>query len=546
MSTELTHKPFKVVIVGAGAAGFITAAAIRKHHKHVDVTIVHDPKTPHIGVGESLDWYGLGFIKGVLGLTNEQEWMTDSNSTYKLSARHVNWTKDPNEILYAVHWWNGSGDLLLSSPAEAYKYSFSKKHHGHQLAKYSLFDIWLHLYRKGLVKKEDRARHMSEMFYYVQNCSLPWGENGYDDPSFHCSRYGTHTYNINSEYFRHTVHKLVGEPNGVKILPMKVKDILIDNGRISSLLLENDEKLTADLYIDCTGFKRALANRVPGFEWEDCNEYTNNSAIVGQQQYSDEHGPYPKNSWIEHYAMKHGWTFRVSFPERSGNGYQYNRNITPNENDIVDDYEQTFPDRKNVIKRVLHWDPGYYKNIFVENCMVLGISHGFADIFDANNLSSNLVFIAKMVKYIEADTKSTFNWQDEFNEEVYEFVQDIKLRIESSLHLAPRNDTTYWNEMKEAAEKYRTLERTIKAIYNPASKFVTPVEGRKWYVGAPQYATHALYYGCDIPLPTLQIDERSEQIALNFFKFFDEHNRINAQYATPVAEFYRKFYNNKY
>jgi hypothetical protein len=429
---------------------------------------------------------------------------------------------------------------------DVYKFNNPNKHHGHQLAKYSMFDVWLHLYNKGLVRLEERSQHMSEMYWYVKNNRMPWGEEGYDDPSFHCSKYGTHSYNINAEHFRHTIHKLVGEPNGVKILPIKVKDIQIANGRISSLLLDNDEELTADLYIDCTGFKRALANKVPGFEWEDCNEYTNNAAIVGQQAYSDEHGPYPKTTIVEHHAMSHGWTFRISLPERSGNGYQYNRNITPNADDIVADYEKIFPDRKNVIVRKLEWDPGFYKKIFVENCMVIGISHGFADVFDANNLSSNLVYIAKLVKHIGNDVGSTFNWQDEYNDDVYEFVQDIKLRIESSLHLAPRNDTVYWNEMKEAAKKYNTLERITKAVYNPASKFVTPVEGRKWYVGAPQYATHALHYGLDIPLPTLNIDRRSEEIALNFFKFFGKHNSINAIHATPVAEFYRKFYNNKY
>ena len=47
-------KNLKIAIVGAGAAGYFAAAALKRNCANVDVTVIYDPDTPYIGVGESL------------------------------------------------------------------------------------------------------------------------------------------------------------------------------------------------------------------------------------------------------------------------------------------------------------------------------------------------------------------------------------------------------------------------------------------------------------------------------------------------------------
>ena len=67
-------KKLKIVIVGAGAAGYFAAAAIKRNCPEHEVVVVSDPNTPHIGVGEAIAWNGPNFMQVVLGLKDFQ-WM---------------------------------------------------------------------------------------------------------------------------------------------------------------------------------------------------------------------------------------------------------------------------------------------------------------------------------------------------------------------------------------------------------------------------------------------------------------------------------------
>ena len=85
-------------IIGGGSAGWMTAAALVTHLPHVDIRVIEDPNTPHIGVGEST----LGFIRNyldVIGL-KDTDFMKACNASYKLAIRFKNFYKKNNEAFY--------------------------------------------------------------------------------------------------------------------------------------------------------------------------------------------------------------------------------------------------------------------------------------------------------------------------------------------------------------------------------------------------------------------------------------------------------------
>jgi Tryptophan halogenase len=535
------HKPFKVIVVGAGAAGYVAAAAIRKNCPHVDVTIVHDPATPHIGVGETLAWNAAPFFKRVLGLTDERAWIADSNSAYKLGVYHEGWsgknTNGPDKGVFNYYWWNPSASVINNSLSSVFNKGYRGEFDNTRLANYSLWDVWLHLYNKGLRTAEQRSGDLSELHWYAQYDTMPWDESGYP---MHNSNTGTHSYNINSEYFKDTVHKLVGIPNGVKVLPIKVREVVVSEIGIDKIILDDGQEMTADLYIDSTGFNRMLVKKLPSFKWEKCDDYFNNAALVGSAKYETQ--GCPSDNFIKFHSMKHGWVFSLPFPNRTGEGYQFNRNIYDNEDAIVKDYEQKFPNKKDVIMRKLTWNPGFYDKIISQNCLALGISHGFADVYDANNFSTNLAYIGKMIEYMVADKDATFAWRDDLNSIVNGIVDDVKIRIQSSFHLSPRNDSLYWQAMKGAAIENDTLRKFQKTIFDPKRKGPVSKDYIRFF-GQGILATHAIHYGIDLPIPNLPIDKKTEQLAVAFFDFYSEHNRIKAKNGIPRTTFYKNFYN---
>jgi len=81
----------KIVIVGGGSAGWMTAATLIARLKGRDITLIESPNIPTVGVGEAT----LGFINGWLNLLGikDEDFMKHCDATYKLSIRFTDFYK---------------------------------------------------------------------------------------------------------------------------------------------------------------------------------------------------------------------------------------------------------------------------------------------------------------------------------------------------------------------------------------------------------------------------------------------------------------------
>ena len=78
----------KIVIVGGGTAGWMTASTLVKAYPDWDISLYEDDKTASIGVGESTTQY-FRIWTHFLGLEDE-DWMAECDATYKcLSLIHI-------------------------------------------------------------------------------------------------------------------------------------------------------------------------------------------------------------------------------------------------------------------------------------------------------------------------------------------------------------------------------------------------------------------------------------------------------------------------
>lgn len=521
------NNPTKIAIVGGGAAGYFAAAAIKRNCENVDVTVIYDPATPHIGVGESIAWNGPGFMSKYLGLHNDFSWIKKSGSTFKLAAAwqgfdgtdQFYYSTSPlvtdSRVVERSIWNPRAQDTPVTDPTQ-----------------YSLYDLWLHVRARGSLNSNNPQQNFHDMFWFVHGDKCPIDSRG------NWSALG-HSYHINAETIKDVIHDLVGRPAGVKELAMKIADVELNaNGSIKCLCLDNGQKHTADLYIDCTGFAKVLVKKLP-YTFEPCDEYFNNTAIVGPSRYVD-HSRYTGKSLMA--AMKWGWRFSVPMKGRSGEGYVFNSSMINNVDSIVEEYEQV-TGRRDTIKRVIRWTPGYLKESFVHNCIALGISQGFSEPFDANGFTSTLRHIEKIVDYIKQDHQRQWGWQAEFNRHVRDISQDVIFRVQTAFHLAQRNDTDYWRELKVAAAKFQTRERLVEAIFDPRRRRL-PGDANDLPYSQNVFVNQAIYNGIEIPRERclLNISEHTERLAVEFFEHFDRVNQIKAQAALPITEFYERLY----
>src|SRR6201997_4407748 len=85
----------RIVIIGGGTAGWMTALILARSfiHRGVSITLLESPAVGTIGVGEGSTPWLRGFFDG-LGI-EESEWMPACNATYKCGITFDGWSTKP-------------------------------------------------------------------------------------------------------------------------------------------------------------------------------------------------------------------------------------------------------------------------------------------------------------------------------------------------------------------------------------------------------------------------------------------------------------------
>lgn len=95
----------------------------------------------------------------------------------------------------------------------------------------------------------------------------------------------------------------------------------------------------------------------------------------------------------------------------------------------------------------------------------------------------------------------------------------------------------YW--WQQAAQQDQVKEQYIRSVHNPVRKYLRAKQDLFWYQGIQM--SHSMYNGLD-PARICGIDEKFEQLAINYFDFFSRKNQLQAQQAQSARSFYENLY----
>jgi len=534
----------KIVVVGAGTSGWLTASAIQRNNPDLEVTVVHDSSIPTIGVGETLTFGMPGFMREVLGLEDDQ-WMAKCQATYKSGVKWANWKNkgSSNQSSFVDEFL---ASKIIDDHYVAMRPVFFKKSIPDLVnPNLSITRLWYSMYRKGMLGNtvDDLQAALSDQYYFsLNNKSVRNLDGSWLSDPLH-----GHSYHYNAEVVSNVVGELVGRPCGVKEIDSRVVDIILDeNESIKTLKLANGIEITGDLFIDCSGFKRLLMSQLPN-KWLAADEYYNNCAIVKQVFYDDvDHPQHQISNSTTFSAMESGWRFSVPLQNRSGNGYIFNKRITTDIDQLVDEFNNSIAD--NTDCRLIHWEPGHYQYAVVNNCLSLGLSLGFSDPFDANNLTVTTKLIETVAKMLgDPDDNSLESITQVINCSAEKFWGDVDMRVKSALRLSSKTDTDYFRIMADAARSENLLEKFMHHIDLCEKEELdiftgtvnTKYPSTTW--ASWSYTTLAMRYG--IELPTQEFDPDLAEVAKHYFATRMAKNKMLANRAPHVKDFYRTYFN---
>lgn len=277
----------RVVILGGGTAGWMTATALAKTFKdRLKVTLLESEEIGTVGVGEAtiptIHWFN-----DLIGL-DEAEFVRATKATFKLGIEFVGWARPDHRYFHPF------GVYGINQPGVAF-------HHR-----------WLKAAREGM--KRPLADFSLASRVAAQNRFVkPSGGAG--------SILSTLGYAFHFDaglYARHL--RGLSEAAGVVRVEGKLARVeRADNGHITRLHTDRGATLGGDLFVDCSGFRALLIEGEMGAAFEDWSHWLPcDRAYAVPCARAAETTPYTRST-----ARSAGWQWRIALQHRTGNGYCY-------------------------------------------------------------------------------------------------------------------------------------------------------------------------------------------------------------------------------
>ena len=241
-----------------------------------------------------------------------------------------------------------------------------------------------------------------------------------------------------------------GIANGVAHVVDTLRQVHCDEtGAIAGLDFERSGRLTADLYIDCTGFRAELIGKAMGMPWHSCRDHLFcDSALAMQVPYPAPDAPLASATVAT--AKPAGWTWDIGLTNRRGVGHVYSSaHMDRDEAErILRAHVGPAADKLDV--RAFRFEAGYRQINWHRNCVAIGLSSGFFEPLEATGIVFSEV-AASLVTNL-------FPWGGDLETSARQFNAIMLRRYERArdfikLHylLSRREDHAFWRDNRDAA-----------------------------------------------------------------------------------------------
>ena len=402
----------KIVIVGGGTAGWMTAAALirLKTGPNLDVQLIESEQIGTVGVGEATIPPFVEFNQ-LLNL-DERELLSAVQGTFKVGIQFENWGK--------------IGD--------SYIHPFGN--YGYELGGISFHQVWRKLQAAG-DKRPIQAFNLETMAAYFGKFarSADYQQLG-DMPPMN------YAYHINATAYAGFLRR-DAEGRGVIRREGKVIDVTLDGetGNVASVTMDDGEAISGDLFIDCSGFRGILIEQALKTGYEDWTRYLPCDRAVALPCNRDDGGPPPP--FTKATAHSAGWQWQVPLQHRNGNGHVYcSEHMSDDEahNILVNN----MAGKPQAEPNFLRFLTGRRKKFWNKNVVAIGLSAGFMEPLESTSIHLINTGINKLLAVLSL-SGMTATQEDSYNRltgKEYARIRDFLI-----LHYkaTTRNDSEFWN-----------------------------------------------------------------------------------------------------
>jgi tryptophan halogenase len=405
----------KIVIVGGGTAGWMTAAPlVLKLGNTCEIVVVESPEIGTVGVGEAT-LPTIRYFNQALGL-DPVDFVAKTKATFKLGIEFKDWGHLGNRFFH------GFGDF------------------GPDIEFRSSYLYWQRLQRdiKDMPSYEDWS--VASVMARNQRFTPPTG----DQPA--ASNAYSFAFHFDAGLYAAYLRDYA-MPRGVARIEGFITDVEQhpESGNIVAVKLRDGRRVEGDLFIDCSGFRGLLIEGVYRAGYDDWSAMLPcNSAQAVPCESVERLTPYTVSA-----AKSAGWTWRIPLQHRTGNGHVYCDGFTTDAEAarvLLDGLDGRALDEP----RQLRFTTGRRRKSWIKNCVAIGLSSGFLEPLESTSINIIENAVGWLLQYFP-DRDFRPELADEFNRLVsyrYESVRDF---IVLHYRLTGRTDSEFWRYCADMA-----------------------------------------------------------------------------------------------
>ncbi len=404
----------EVIVLGGGTAGFLSALTLKIKLPHLRIRVVRSKEIGIIGVGEGSTSDLPYHLHGYLGL-EQTRFYKEARPTWKLGVRFL--------------WGPRSHFNYTFTPQMASHLDGARKTHGfHMWDDFEDCDVNSSLMSRGKVF----ARNQS---------GLPEIRRNY-------------AYHIENAWMVEYFEKMALE-HGVEITEATVEHVERGGEGVASLTLNTGERITADLYIDASGFRSELLGKALDEPFESYSDALFcDRAVAGGWERSDE----PILPYTVAETMDSGWAWQIEHEEHINRGYVYSTAFISDEQ-AEEEFRKKNPKVRNT--RVVKFRTGRYRRSWVGNVFAVGNAHGFVEPLEATAIfviCQALRFLAGALE--ENDCRISPTMLDSCDRIIRKLWDEIRDFLAVHYRYNTRLDTPFW----EACRNEITLHGAARIV----------------------------------------------------------------------------------
>ena len=502
-----TGSAHEVLIVGGGAAGWMTAAYLARHLGASQkggprITVLEAPEIGIIGVGEGT-FPTIRNILRSLGI-EEAEFMRGSHATFKQGIRFDDWEVTPQR--------DDQGELTHSH----YFHPFEAPYWSRE--ELNLLPYWL------MKDKNDRPPFAQAVTFQKKIADAGLSPKGIHQGNFQGPL--NYAYHFDAHRFAEVLERFA-KGLGVRHLSGKLTGAVLDNdGAIAHVTTAEHGDLTADLYIDCTGFRAELIGSVLKSEFKPIRDILfTDRAITVQVPYEKPDGKL--ESYTISSAHEAGWTWDIALSDRRGIGYVYASDYTTDERaeQVLREYVGRTSDA-DITPRRISFTAGYRPRQWVKNCVAVGLSAGFLEPLESTGMVLIESAVNKIVEFFPfsgpADTSAPI-FNDLMTRRYDTIIGFIKLH-----YCLSRRDEPFWVDNRKPESIPQHL-RDLLTLWKtrPPSRFDFVLDHESFAFFSYQYILYGMNFETDYEAArgSLQSSELADQLFARIINFGEQASR---------------------